>query len=122
MRGIFFALEREKIPLILYAKNTARHHAAQVAAGIKILSIDHTENLRQLRDKLPPATVLQGNLDPALMTSTPRQVAAGTRELLQQMSTTTGHILNLGHGITPDAKIENVETLVATTRAWQNPS
>jgi uroporphyrinogen decarboxylase len=36
------------------------------------------------------------------------------------MRGTTGHIFNLGHGITPRATLENVQTLVDTVTTWQN--
>lgn len=120
IRQIAAALEKEKIPLILYSKNTHAYHARQAAANIRALSIDHTENLKTLRDKLPPHIALQGNLAPELLTTTPRQVAAAATQLLTDMRGTRGHILNLGHGITPDAKLECVETLVQTNLAWKN--
>jgi uroporphyrinogen decarboxylase len=36
------------------------------------------------------------------------------------MRGTQGHIFNLGHGITPSAKIECVEALVETVTHWRN--
>jgi uroporphyrinogen-III decarboxylase len=30
-----------------------------------------------------------------------------------------GHIFNLGHGVPPMAKLENIETLVETVRAFK---
>ena len=38
-----------------------------------------------------------------------------TKEILKNLSS-SGHIFNLGHGITPDAKIENVELLLKTIK------
>jgi len=35
------------------------------------------------------------------------------------MRTTPGHVLNLGHGILPQAKIECVESLVQTVTNWK---
>ena len=38
-----------------------------------------------------------------------------SHEILQKFSS-SGHIFNLGHGITPDAKVENVELLLKTIK------
>ena len=45
--------------------------------------------------------MVQGNLDPVIMELTPEIVRSETRTLLQSMRGRVGHILNLGHGITP---------------------
>ncbi|HYD82684.1 MAG TPA: uroporphyrinogen decarboxylase family protein, partial [Opitutus sp.] len=68
-------------PIILYAKNTAPHHLAQAASGIRVLSVDWTANLATLAQQLgnrnsEPGTggapvALQGNLDPVLLNTTP---------------------------------------------------
>ena len=63
---------------------------------------------------------MQGNLDPVLMTTTPDLVHRETARLLEAMRGSAGHIFNLGHGITPQARIECMETLVATVTGWKN--
>jgi uroporphyrinogen decarboxylase len=58
-----------------------------------------------------PGQALQGNLDPQLLVAGGAALEAGVREVLAGFAGSP-HVFNLGHGITPDAKIENVETLV----------
>ena len=41
-----------------------------------------------------------------------------TRRLLESMRGRPGHIVNLGHGIEPDARLECVSALVDTVTAW----
>jgi uroporphyrinogen decarboxylase len=53
------------------------------------------------------------------MTTTPAIVRHEAARLLASMRGTAGHIFNLGHGITPDAKIECVEALVETVTTWK---
>jgi uroporphyrinogen decarboxylase len=62
---------------------------------------------------------VQGNLDPFLMTTEPAIVARETARLLESMRGRWGHILNLGHGLPPGAKLENLEALVQTVRAFR---
>jgi uroporphyrinogen decarboxylase len=46
-------------------------------------------------------------------------VRAQTTRLLESMRGRRGHIMNLGHGILPQAKIENMAALVETTVNWK---
>lgn len=102
-------------PVILYAKGTAPQHVAQAQSGVRVLSVDWTSDLAAVRRVLPAAVALQGNLDPVLMTTTPELVRGEAGRLLESMrGSTGGHIFNLGHGITPNAKIECVQALVET--------
>jgi uroporphyrinogen decarboxylase len=63
---------------------------------------------------------LQGNLDPAVLGTTPATVRHEALDLLESMRDRHGHIFNLGHGIRPDAKPECVAALVNTVREWKN--
>ncbi len=106
-------------PVILYAKGTAPHLAAQAGSGVRAISVDWSADLAAVRASLPANIALQGNLDPVLMTTTPDIVRAQATRLLESLRGKTGHIFNLGHGITPDAKIECMQTLVDTVTAFR---
>ena len=109
-------------PIILYAKGTAPHHAAQATTGIQILSVDWTTPLADLAGQLAKTgtpVCLQGNLDPVLLNSSPAIVQRESARLLESMRGIPGHIFNLGHGILPQAKIECVEALVGTVTGWK---
>jgi uroporphyrinogen decarboxylase len=54
-----------------------------------------------------------------LLNTTPLIVAHETRRLLEDMRGRAGHIVNLGHGILPQAKLENVSALVETVAAFR---
>jgi len=117
IRAIVTALPRD-FPIILYAKGTAPHLTDQAFSGVKVLSVDLTNDLAIVRRNLPANVAVQGNLDPVLMQTTPGIVRTATTRLLESMRGTTGHIFNLGHGIAPSAKIECVEALVDTVTSW----
>ena len=87
---------------------------------MRVISVDWTAELAAVRRALPPAIGVQGNLDPVLMTTSPELVRREATRLLEAMRGTCGHIFNLGHGITPQARIECMETLVATVTGWKN--
>jgi uroporphyrinogen decarboxylase len=106
-------------PVILYAKGTAPHLAAQAASGVRAISVDWTADLAAVCAALPPGLALQGNLDPVLMTTTPEIIRAQATRLLESVRGHPGHIFNLGHGITPDAKIECMQALVDTVTTFR---
>lgn len=101
-------------PVILYAKGMAAHAPALASTGVSVLSLDWTADLPGVHAQLNGQTAVQGNLDPVLMTTDPEIVTTATRNLLNDMNGKPGYIVNLGHGITPDAKVECMEALVNT--------
>lgn len=56
--------------------------------------------------------VIQGNLDPGVLLSSPPVVRAAVEQVLTEAAGRPGHIFNLGHGILPDTPLENVEAMV----------
>ena len=119
IRQIIAALPAD-FPIILYAKGTAPHLTDQAFTGARVLSVDWTCDLSVVRHTLPANVALQGNLDPILLNTTPDIVRRETTRLLESMRGAAGHIFNLGHGITPRARIECMETLVETVTTWRN--
>jgi uroporphyrinogen decarboxylase len=105
-------------PIILFARGAAASLPALARTGARILALDWTVDLAAAAASLPPSVAVQGNLDPVLLNTTPAIVARETRRLLESMRGRPGHILNLGHGILPQAKVENVATLVDTAASF----
>ena len=58
---------------------------------------------------------MQGNLDPQLLVVGGTPLEQGVRQVLRDFAGGP-HIFNLGHGITPEAKPENVDTLLRLVR------
>ncbi|MBI5690247.1 MAG: uroporphyrinogen decarboxylase [Verrucomicrobia bacterium] len=109
-----------EFPVILYAKGTAPHLADQAASGVRVVSVDWTQDLAAVRRALPATVAVQGNLDPVLLNTSPAIVQREASRLLASMRGANGHIFNLGHGIMPHAKIECMQALVDTVTGWQN--
>ncbi|MCE0499469.1 MAG: uroporphyrinogen decarboxylase [Methylacidiphilales bacterium] len=115
IRQIITALGSQ-VPVILFSKGAHGKWASLVATGANILSLDWTQPLAEVRALLPDHVGVQGNLDPALLATTPEIVAAETTRILKSMQGRPGHIFNLGHGVTPDAKLECIQALVTAVR------
>jgi len=105
-----------RAPVILFAKGVHGQWDALAATGANILSVDWTQSLAKTRALLPEHVGVQGNLDPALLSTTPEIVAAETRRILRDMAGVKGHIFNLGHGVPQQAKLECIEALAESVR------
>ena len=108
----------KELSIILYAKTPEDRFKLLASTGVDGLSIDQRHDLAKARTTLPTPLTLQGNLAPELLETTPEKVVDETSALLDKMKGDKGHILNLGHGIRPMAKIECMEALVSTNLAY----
>lgn len=113
MRRVIAALPKD-YPVIIYAKGMAHHSSSLIDAGAKVLSVDWTVDLPNFHNSLPEGIAVQGNLDPSILDGTAERTIAETTRVLESMRGHKGHIFNLGHGILPSAKPENVAALVET--------
>jgi len=107
------------VPVILFSRGTAGSLQELVQTNAQVLGLDWSISLAEARSQMPPTMGVQGNLDPAILTTTPQIAARETTRILEEMRGQNGFIFNLGHGVTPDAKIENIESVVATVKGFQ---
>lgn len=120
LEQLLSALGEAGVPRIFFANGAphlARAHAQLPSEG---LALCWRSDLVALRAELGPHTgtgkALQGNLDPACLVAGPEVTVREAERLLASMPR-RGHIVNLGHGITPDAPLESVAALVEVVNA-----
>lgn len=101
-----------EVPVILFARGRADQARELAASGATVLGVDQNASLSQVQEQVGRQLAVQGNLDPQLMTGPIEAMLAGVDQILDEMRGRRGHIFNLGHGITPDARLENMEALV----------
>jgi uroporphyrinogen decarboxylase len=102
---------REAAPVIYYTKASRHLLPAVVRAGAPVLGVDWRVDLQELRRTAGPNVGVQGNVDPALLLTSPEKVHEATRETALALGG-VGHILNLGHGILPPTPVENARMFV----------
>lgn len=118
IRRIIQAVGNE-LPIILYAKGTVPQLTRQAASLPQAIAIDWTIPIQEAAAHIPANIAIQGNLDPVLLDTNPQTVKREATKILQAMAQRPGHIFNLGHGIMPTARIENMETLIETVTTFQ---
>jgi len=109
----------DKVPVVVFSLGTHHNWNDLVATGANALGIDWQFPLREAQKLVPANVALQGNLPPAILVdATPENVAKETSRVMVEMLGRPGHIFNLGHGLPPAAKLENIEALVNTVRKF----
>jgi uroporphyrinogen decarboxylase len=105
-----------RVPVIVFAKGAHGNWTDLVNTGAQVLGVDWNVRLADVAKRLPEQVGLQGNLDPFLLTTSPEVVRAEASRILREMHGRHGHIFNLGHGVPPNAKLENIAALVDTVK------
>ena len=116
MRQIIGGLTREhegrRVPVILFTKGGGQWLELMAESGADALGLDWTVNLGRARQRVGSQVALQGNFDPAALFGTPESVRAEVRRILHSYGEGSGHVFNLGHGISQHTDPENVQALV----------
>ena len=107
-----------RVPVIVFSKGAHGNWDDLVETGARVLGLDWTVGLAEVGAQLPARVAVQGNLDPFLLCAAPEAMAAETGLMLRDMRKRPGHIFNLGHGVPPGAKLENIERLVSLVRGY----
>ena len=105
-----------KIPLIVFPRGVGpMYETFSKIKEFNCIAVDSNIDITWAKKNIQNNNVIQGNLDPAYLVSGGKELVNKTIDIVENFST-GGHIFNLGHGITPNAKIENVELLIKTIK------
>lgn len=110
-------LERdgERVPCIVFTKGGGLWLEQIAGIGADAVGLDWTVNLGQARTRVADKVALQGNLDPVVLFANPEQIRAEVAKVLESFGTHTagsGHVFNLGHGISQFTPPEAVSAMV----------
>jgi len=103
----------QRIPHIVFTKGGGPWLEQIAGTGADVVGLDWTVNLGQARQRTGGRVALQGNLDPNVLFAPPAQIRAEVERTLQSYGPDrSGHIFNLGHGISQHTPPEHVSVLV----------
>jgi uroporphyrinogen decarboxylase len=104
------------VPVIGFPRGAGGGYVAFARqARVQAVALDASVDPAWATAALPAGVCLQGNLDPLLMVVGGEPLVAAARATVAGFAGRP-HVFNLGHGITPDATPENVETLLRAIR------
>ncbi|MEV8306513.1 uroporphyrinogen decarboxylase [Streptomyces flavidovirens] len=98
---VFDAVASYGVPRIHFGVGTGELLGLMGEAGADVVGVDWRVPMDEAARRVGPGKALQGNLDPAVLFSTPDAVMAKTDEVLAAAADLEGHIFNLGHGVLP---------------------
>ena len=100
------------VPNIVFTKGGGLWLEDIAATGCDAVGIDWTADIGVARNRIGDRAALQGNLDPAILFAEPAVIRKHAHGILQSFGTGTGHVFNLGHGISQFTPPEHVAALV----------
>lgn len=116
MQQIVDQLIREKdghkIPVVLFTKGGGLWLPDIADTGCDGVGLDWSVDIKVARQQIGDRVALQGNMDPAIMATNPEVIRQEVSRILADYGDGSGHVFNLGHGITPNISPENVAALV----------
>ena len=125
MQQVVSQLQREKdgvrIPAIVFTKGGGIWLDEMADIGADALGLDWTVNLGRARALVGDRVALQGNLDPAILFAEQDQIRAEVERSLTAYgapSSGSGHVFNLGHGISQFTPPESVSAMVEAVHSF----
>ena len=81
-------------------------------SGCDAVGLDWTVDIGEARKRVGDRVALQGNLDPAVLLSSADVIEREVAKILHSYGEGSGHVFNLGHGITQHTPVENAAAMV----------
>lgn len=105
-----------RAPVIVFCKG-ANHSLLEIAGtSCDVIGLDWTINIAEVKALIGDEVALQGNLDPAVLFASEMVIQDRVKEIAERMGEPTGHIFNLGHGITPDVDPDRARAFVEAAK------
>lgn len=116
--GLIKEKDGERIPSIVFTKGGGLWLEKIAAIGCDAVGLDWGIDIGEARRRVGDKVALQGNVDPNVLFASPEVIGAEARRVLDSFgSGNTGHVFNLGHGISQFTPPDNVTALVDTVHS-----
>jgi uroporphyrinogen decarboxylase len=111
----------QSVPVILFTKGGGQWLDLMAESGCDVIGVDWLTSLGKARQEVGAKVALQGNMNPSILCGTPLEIQTEVARILAEFGPGSGHVFNLGHGITPDISPENVAVLVDAVHSLSAP-
>ncbi|MBM3662314.1 MAG: uroporphyrinogen decarboxylase [Actinobacteria bacterium] len=105
------------VPRIHFGVSTGELLGLMADAGAEVVGVDWRTPLDLARSRVGSETILQGNLDPALVAAGWDATEPAARAVLEAGGGDR-HVFNLGHGVLPETDPATLERLVDLIHNW----
>ena len=110
--GLIRSHDGERVPCIVFTKSGGIWLEKIAAIGCDAVGLDWTCDIGEARKRVGGHISLQGNMDPMVLFSDPDAIRKETQRILVSYGSGSGHVFNLGHGISQFTPPESVAVLV----------
>ncbi|MBA3024089.1 MAG: uroporphyrinogen decarboxylase [Gammaproteobacteria bacterium] len=110
--GLIKEKDGVRIPSIVFTKGGGLWIESIADIGCDAVGLDWTMDIGVARQKVGHKVALQGNLDPTVLFATPEVIRNEVEKVLSSFGFGSGHVFNLGHGISQHTDPENAAALV----------
>lgn len=107
IQGLHKEWDGRKVPAIMFTKGGGQWLELMADTGADCLGLDWTTDIGSARQRVGEKVALQGNMDPAVLYANPERIREEVANILQRFGHGSGHIFNLGHGVTPEVDPEH---------------
>lgn len=112
INGLIREHDGRKVPVILFTKGGGQWLEPMAQTGADALGLDWTTPIANAKSRVGHKVALQGNMDPSILYAKPDRIRAEVANILAGFGHGSGHVFNLGHGITPEVKPENAGAFI----------
>ena len=116
LKRIIAGLTREhdgsRVPSIVFTKGGGLWLEDIAAIGCDAVGLDWTCDIGAARARIGATVALQGNLDPITLFAQPAAIRAQVGQVLASYGHGSGHVFNLGHGVSQFTNPDHVAALV----------
>ncbi|WP_045826351.1 uroporphyrinogen decarboxylase [Teredinibacter turnerae] len=102
VNGLIREHEGRQVPVILFTKGGGQWLEAMAETGVAALGLDWTTDIGNARERVGDKVALQGNMDPSVLYASTSAIRDEVGRILASYGQGSGHVFNLGHGITPE--------------------
>jgi len=111
--GLTHEREGRRVPVVMFTKGGGLWLEDMAASGCDAVGLDWTIELSVARARVGHQVALQGNVDPTALFAAPEAIRAEVARILASYGHGSGHVFNLGHGISQFTPPEHAGALVA---------
>ncbi len=115
MAGLKRSNDGRIVPRVLFTKGGGLWLESMAESGADALGLDWTISMSEAKRRVGDKVALQGNLDPHVLFGDAATIEREATRVLNEFAfdkNATGHVFNLGHGISQFTNPDHVEALV----------
>jgi uroporphyrinogen decarboxylase len=115
-RDLYAKVAAAGVPVINFSLGVSAYLLEAAGCGGDVVGLDWSLPLDEAWERVGFDRPVQGNLDPAALLAPWRELRFRIDDVLERAAGRSGHIFNVGHGLTPQTPVDNVRRLVEHVR------